>query len=128
MPKNKNMYGVACKPIHKNRDRCNDGNDPSIKSPIRLGMVTFLFFQIFVCLAILTVPTNVWAALTSMSVDAAGDSIFRGGEDRLLITFTVDDRTDDDGDPYTVTANEGLIARGTVLENETVRVFWDGDY
>ena len=44
----------------------------------------------------------------------------------LLITFTVDDRTDDDGDPYTVTANGGLIARGTVLENETVRVFWDG--
>ena len=125
------MCGVACKPIHKNRDRCNDGNDPSIKFPIRLGMVTFLFFQVFVFLVILTVPTNVWAALTSMSVDASGDTIFRGGRDRVLITFTVDDRTDDDGDPYTVTANvggtsRGLIAQGTVLPNETVRIIWDG--
>ena len=135
MPKNKNMCGVACKPIHKNRDRCNDGNDPSIKFPIRLGMVTFLFFQVFVFLVILTVPTNVWAALTSMSVDASGDTIFRGGRDRVLITFTVDDRTDDDGDPYTVTATAdeegstrggGLIAQGTVLPNETVRIIWDG--
>ena len=131
MPKNKNICGVVCKPIHKNRDRCDDGNDPSIKFPIRLGMVNFLFFQVFVFLVILAVPTNVWAALTSMSVDASGDTIFRGGGDRLLITFTVDDRTDDDGDPYTVTANvgetsRGLIAQGTVLPNETVRIIWDG--
>ena len=131
MPKNKNICGVVCKPIHKNRDRCDDGNDPSIKFPIRLGMVNFLFFQVFVFLVTLAVPTNVWAALTSMSVDASGDTIFRGGGDRVLITFTVDDRTDDDGDPYTVTANvgetsRGLIAQGTVLPNETVRILWDG--
>ena len=126
MPKNKNMYGVACKPIHNSRNRRDGGNNLSIKFPIRLGVVNFLFFQIFVCLVILTVPTNIWAAVTSISVDASGDTIFRGGSDRLLITFTVDDRTDDDGDPYTVTANEGLIAQGTVLPNETVRVLWDG--
>ena len=126
MPKNKDMYGVAGKPIHKSRNRRGDGNNPSIKFPIRLGAVSSFFFQIFVCLAILTMPTNVWAALTSMSVDASGDSIFRGGGDRLLITFTVDDRTDNDGDSYTVTANGGLITQGTVLENETVRLFWDG--
>ena len=62
-----------------------------------------------------------------MSVDASGDNIFRGGSDRLLITFTVDARTDEDGDPYTVTVNGGaFIAQGTVLPNETVRVLWDG--
>ena len=97
-----------------------------MKSPIRLGMVTFLFFQVFVCLAVLMMPTNVWAGLTSMSVDASGDLIFRGGHDRILITFTVDDRTDDDGDSYTVTANGGLIAQGTVLPEETVRIIWNG--
>ncbi|MDE0469903.1 MAG: Ig-like domain-containing protein [Candidatus Poribacteria bacterium] len=80
------------------------------------------------------ITPNVWAALTSMSVDASGDFIFRGGSDRLLITFTVDARTDEDGDPYTVTvippttigAGEALIAQGTVLPNETVRILWDG--
>ena len=126
MPKNKSICDVVCKPIHKSQNRREGRNYPFIKSPTRLGMVTFLFFQIFICLAILTMPTNVWAALTSMSVDAAGDTIFRGGGDRLLITFTVDDRTDDDGDPYTVTADGRLIAQGTVLPNETVRTVWDG--
>ena len=135
MSKNKNMYGVICKSIHKGRNRRDGGDYPSTKFPIRLGVVNFLFFQIFICLAALMITPNVWAALTSMSVDASGDFIFRGGSDRLLITFTVDDRTDEDGDPYTVTANigtgentrnVGLIAQGTVSPNETVRILWDG--
>ena len=129
------MYGVICKSIHKGRHRRDGGDYPSTKFPIRLGVVNFLFFQIFICLAALMITPNVWAALTSMSVDASGDFIFRGGGDRLLITFTVDDRTNEDGDPYTVTANigagdnirnVGLIAQGTVSPNETVRILWDG--
>ena len=134
MSKNKNMYGVICKSIHKSRHRRDGGDYPSTKFPIRSGVVNFLFFQIFICLAALMITPNVWAALTSMSVDASGDFIFRGGSDRLLITFTVDHRTDEDGDPYTVTATppltlgagEALIAQGTVLPNETVRILWDG--
>ena len=135
MSKNKNMYGVICKSIHKGRNRRDGGDYPSTKFPIRLGVVNFLFFQIFVCLAVLTITPNVWAALTSMSVDASGDEIFRGGSDRLLITFTVDHRTEEDGDRYTVTAGvttEGgtveraHIAQGTVSPNETVRILWDG--
>ena len=135
MSKNKNMYGVICKSIHKGRHRRDGGDYPSTKFPIRLGVVNFLFFQIFICLAALMITPNVWAALTSVSVDASGDKIFRGGSDRLLITFTVDHRTDEDGDPYTVTANirvgestqnVGLIAQGTVSPNETVRILWDG--
>ena len=126
MPKNKSICGVVCKPTHKGQNRRDNGNDPFIKFPIRLGVMNFLFFQIFACLAILMIPTNVWAALTSMSVDGSGDLIFRGGSDRLLITFTVDDRTDDDGDPYTVTAGGGLVAQGVVLPNETIRIIWDG--
>ncbi len=126
MSKNKNMYGVICKSIHKGQHRRDGGDYPSIKFPIRSGVVNFLFFQIFICLAVLMMSPNVWAALTSMSVDASGDNIFRGGSDRLLITFTVDDRTLEEGDSYTVTADGRLIAQGTVLENETVRIFWDG--
>ena len=127
MSKNKNMYGVICKSIHKDRNRRDGGDYPSTKFPIRLGVVNFLFFQIFICLAALMITPNVWAALTSLTVEASGDKIFRGGSDRLLIIFTVDDRTDDDGDPYTVTAeNGGLIAQGTVSPNETVRILWDG--
>ena len=126
MSKNKDMYSVVCKPIHKSRNRRDGGDYPSTKFPIRLGVVNFLFFQIFVCLAALMITPNVWAGLTSMSVDASGDSIFRGGADKLLITFTVDGRTDDDGDPYTVTAGGRLITQGTVSENETVRILWDG--
>ena len=127
MSKNKNMYGVICKSIHRSRHRRDGGGYPSTKFPIRLGVVNFLFFQIFICLAALMITPNVWAALTSMSVDASGDTIFRGGSDRLLITFTVDDRTDEDGDPYTVSVDGGaLIAQGTVSPSETVRILWDG--
>ena len=122
------MYSVICKSIHKSRHLRDGGDYLSPKFPIRLGVVNFLFFQIFICLAALMITPNVWAALTSMSVDASGDFIFRGGSDRLLITFTVDHRTDEDGDPYTVTVVKGgaLIAQGTVLPNETVRILWDG--
>ena len=121
------MYGVICKSIHKGRHRRDGGDYPSTKFPIRLGVVNFLFFQVFICLAVLMMTPNVWAALTSMSVDASGDFIFRGGSDRLLITFTVDHRTDEDGDPYTVTVDgRALIAQGTVSPNETVRILWDG--
>ena len=127
MSKNKDMYSVVCKPIHKSRNRRDGGDYPSTKFPIRLGVVNFLFFQIFICLAALTMTPNVWAALTSLTVEASGDTIFRGGSDRLLITFTVDGRTDEDGDPYIVTAEGGgLIAQGTVSPNETVRILWDG--
>ena len=137
MPKNKDMYGVACKPIHKNQKQRDSQSYPSTKFPIRSGLANFLFFQIFICLAILTMPTNVRAALTGLTVDAGGDSIFRGGLDRLLITFTVDE--DDDGDSYIVqvgtltTGNDpqfisqGVIEQGTVSEDQTIiSISWDG--
>ena len=132
------MYGVICKSIHKSRYRRDGGDYPSAKFPIRLGVVNFLFFQIFICLAVLMMTPNVWAALTGLTVDANGDSIFRGGLDRLLITFTVGE--DADGDPYVVTAegstgqgdnrqtlNIGVISQGTVSEAQTtISIIWDG--
>ena len=98
----------------------------------------FLFFQIFVSLVILTIPTTLWADLISLTVDSGGDTIFRGETDRLRIIFTVDEDTDD-GDPYivevgnnvprgdtTVFVSRGVIEQGVVSPNETVNVLWDG--
>jgi len=89
----------------------------------------FLFFLSFVCFAILTIPTTGWAELTGLTVDAGGDARFRGGADRLRITFTVDD--EDDEAPYIVRVLKndiplGTIDEGVVSANETVELFWDG--
>ena len=139
MPKIKNMCGVACKPIHKSRDQRHLGDYPTTKvRKTGLGLVNVLTFseacklklaiisQIFVCLAVLMVPADVWAGLTSLSLDANGDTIFRGKQERLSIVFTVDDNTDDDGDSYIVTANQHLIRRGTVSADQSVRISWNG--
>ena len=72
------------------------------------------------------VPADVWAGLTSLSLDANGDTIFRGKQERLSIVFTVDDNTADDGDTYTVTANQHLIRRGTVAADRSVSISWNG--
>ena len=138
MSKNKDMYGVACKPIHKSQDRRDSGSYPPTQFPIRSGLANFLFFQIFVSLVILTMPTTLWADLVSLTVDSNGDTIFRGEVDRLRIIFTVDDDTDD-RDPYIVEVGNtvprgdgtafvslGVIEQGSVSANETVNVFWDG--
>ena len=139
MSKNKDMYGVACKPIHESRNRRDSGSYPLTQFPIRSGLANFLFFQIFVSLVILTMPTPLWADLISLTVDSGGDNVFRGEVDRLLIIFTVDDS--DAEDPYIVEVGNavpqggsdpdkfvslGVIERGVVSANETVNVFWDG--
>ena len=140
MPKIKNMCGVAYKPVHKGRDQRHHENHLTTQAEkTGLGLVNFLAFSaagklklaircqvLVICLAVLMVPTDVWAGLTSLSLDANGDSVFRGKQERLNIVFTVDDSTADDGDTYTVTANQHLIRRGTVSENQSVRISWDG--
>ena len=133
MSKNKDMSSVTCNPIHKSRDRRDSGSYPPTRFPIRSGLANFLFFQIFVSLVILTIPTTGWANLTGLTVDAGGDAVFRGGIDRLRITFTVDD--EDDDDPYVIQVGEGtddpfnplgVIDQGVVSANETVEFLWDG--
>ena len=152
--KNKNMYGVTYKPIRKSRNRHKHGNDPSTKSPIRSGLVNFLAFsrtcklklavisQIFVCLALLMVPTNIWAvSIVSLSaVDTDGDdTVFNGDNQRLRITIGM---TGDDEDPieyhYTLTVDgNSIIGQGnatgddggkkhTINKNQTITHDWDG--
>ena len=89
-----------------------------------------------VCFAVLMAPADVWAGLTSLSAEAKGDSIFKGGQDRLNIVFTVDQETVAAGYSYTVTASRAtgesyLIREGTVQANARadsgrVSVNWDG--
>ncbi len=83
-------------------------------------------WQVFICLAVLIVSTDVWAGLTSLSLDAKGDSIFRGEKEPLNIVFTVDQETGADGDSYTVRADQHLIRRGTIFPNRSARIRWNG--
>ena len=110
VPKTKNMFGVTHKPIYTSRNQHKHGNDPTPKSPIRSGLVDFLAFsrtcklklavisQIFVCLAVLTIPTNVWAqeaqpdvtVVRLEAIDTDGDDeIFNGTNQKLRITVGV---------------------------------------
>ena len=131
------MYGVTCNPVHKSRDRRDSGSYPPTRFPTRSGLANFLFFQIFISLVILAMPTTLWADLISLTVDSGGDNVFRGGVDRLRIIFTVDDS--DDEDPYVVDvgnligtgdnqvfSSSGIIEQGVVSADETVNVLWDG--
>ena len=142
MSKNKYIYGAVCKsqPVPNPGAKLTE-NLPETKwraaQKQSIKKANFLFFQIFVSLVILMMPTTLWADLISLTVDSGGDTVFRGGVDRLRIIFTVDDS--DDEDPYIVEVVEmidsgdnatfnsrGVIEQGVVSANETVNVFWDG--
>ena len=141
MSKNKYIYGAVCKsqPVPNPGAELTE-NLPETKwraaQKQSIKKANFLFFQIFVSLVILTMPTTLWADLISLTVDSNGDTVFRGEVDRLLIIFTVDDS--DAEAPYIVEVgtvgpddddkfvSRGVIDRGVVSANETVNLFWDG--
>ena len=144
MSKNKYIYGAVCKsqPVPNPGAELTE-NLPETKWKAAqkqlIKKANFLFFQIFVSLVILTMPTPLWADLVSLTVDSNGDNVFRGEVDRLRIIFTVDDS--DAEDPYIVEVGEsvpqgnndpprfdsrGVIEQGVVSADETVNVFWDG--
>ena len=117
MPKNKHRYSVVCKPIHKSRNQF----------PTLFRWVSLLFIQ--VCVLLLAVPPHAFARISSLSVTSAnGDAIFRGNQDRLFISFTVDEATrQGDGYEYSITADERLIKKET-SRNQTVRTQWSGTF
>ncbi len=89
--------------------------------------VPFLIFQLFIALLVLQ-PTA-WAGLLSLSVDANGDSVFNGEEEKLSITFTTDAL--DDNERYEITVDGKEISsvpddNKIVGINETVVLKWDG--
>ncbi len=150
MPKIKNMYGVTDKPVHKSRNQHKHGNDPSTKSPSRSILVNFLAFsnacklklamisQIFVCLAVLMVSANVWAApsVTLSVLDTKDDdTVFNGSDEKLRITISLsgDPFLDDIEYDYIIKVNgyEGVkIPGGTgrITENQTINLSdWNGE-
>ena len=146
MPKIKNMYGVTYEPVHKSRNQHKHRNDPDTKSPTHSGLVNFLAFsdarklkltiisQIFVCLAVLMVSANVWAApiLTLSAVDTNGDdTVFNGSTQKLRITIGLTGTDEDPHGPYTytLTANGASITGAPehpITINQTKTHDWDG--
>ena len=127
MPKNKHIYGVACKPIHKSRNQHYHGNYLSTKLPSRSGLVKFLSFQLFICLVLLTVSGKVWAADVALSVfDTKGeDTVFNGEDEQLRINVRV---TGQAVYALTVTADGKVIHRLDILEADgTVSLDWNGE-
>ncbi len=119
MPKNKHIYSVVCKPIHKSLNQF----------PTLFRWVSLLFIQ--VCVLLLAVPPHAFAGILDLSVTSAnGDNIFRGNQDRLLISFTVDESPPPTGHAYSITAetasSKRLIKGGTVFKNQTVPFRWNG--
>ena len=139
----KNMYGVTYEPRHKHRNPHKHGNDPSTKSPIRAGLVRFLFFQIFVCLSILMVSVNAWAVpfVTLSVIDTKNDdTVFNGTEEKLRISISLsddpnpDDHTEtyrytikvDGYDGVTIPVPETTEDKGQIKEEQTITFDWDG--
>ncbi len=118
MSKIKNCFTGVC---HTKKDT---------KRSFGFGWAPFLIFQLFV--ALLVVQPTAWAGLLSLSVDANGDSVFNGEEEKLQISFeTGDDGAAGQTYEYKILANGQTIFTGPgpdieLTNNQTVRVEWDG--
>ena len=132
MPKTKNMCGVAYKPIHKSRNKHKHGNAPSTQSPVRSGLVNFLFFLISICLSVLVMSVNVWAVpnVTLSVVDSKGnDAVFNGDDEQLRITINLTALNRDPIGPYMyeLTANGRQIPGGSgeINKDESKTLDWN---
>ncbi len=95
----------------------------------------FLIFQLFI--ALLVMQPNAWAGLASLTVDANGDNVFNGDNEKLTITFTTSD-FGEDGQLYQYDIlvdhnGEKKIFSGpdegdTLSKNQTEQYEWDGTY
>ena len=137
----------SCK-VRKNELRCSGGKRVSrinksfsvvcsdkknAKLPFTFCWTHFFIFQLFVCLLILPTPAS--AGLSNLSVDANGDSVFNGDDEKLTITFTTSNygeenqeytytiKTESNGKDITI---DDSVAGTTIGKNQTVQVVWDG--
>ncbi len=112
---------------------CPDKKCP--KFPFRFRWTHLSIFQLPVVLfcVLFVIHSPAWAGISNLSVDANGDSVFNGDNEKLTITFTTSDFGDDD-QKYTYiiktesNGNEIIIAESdtTIERNQTVRLIWDG--
>ncbi len=125
MSKNKNSLSVLC----------YNKKNTHTTVPFGFRWAPFLIFQLFV--ALLVVQPNAWAGLSSLTVDANGDSVFNGEDEKLSITFTTDDigaedrsytykiSVDHNGDKDIVSSPNAGIG-DELSKNQTVQFIWDG--
>ncbi len=125
MSKNKNSLPVLC----------YNKKNTHTTVPFGFRWAPFLIFQLFV--ALLVVQPNAWAGLSSLTVDANGDSVFNGEDEKLSITFTTDDigaedrsytykiSVDHNGDKDIVSSPNAGIG-DELSKNQTVQFIWDG--
>ena len=122
MSKNKNSLSVLC----------YNKKNTHTTVPFGFRWAPFLIFQLFV--ALLVVQPNAWAGLSSLTVDANGDSVFNGEDEKLSITFTTDDIGDENRTyTYKIFVNgrttpifSGPREGDTLSGKQTVQVEWDG--
>ena len=100
--------------------------------PFGFRWAPFLIFQLFI--ALLVVQPTAWAGLSSLTVDANGDSVFNGEDEKLSITFTTDGLGDENRTyTYKIFVNgrttpifSGPREGDTLSGKQTVQVEWDG--
>ena len=114
---------------------CPDKKCP--KFPFRFRWTHLSIFQLPVVLfcVLFVIHSPAWAGLSNLSVDANGDSVFNGDNEKLTITFTTSN-FGVEGQAYTYiiktesNGNEIIIAKSdaddTIEKNQTVRLIWDG--
>jgi len=122
----KNCFSVLC----YNKKNANT----ILSSSFRCAPI--LIFHLF--LVLLVVQPFAWANLSSLSVNANGDSVFNGDQEKLQIIFTTGDSGDDENQVYEYKVyvdynGEKEIFSGTETNtgtrlsgNQTVSLEWDG--
>ena len=122
----KNCFSVLC----YNKKNANT----TLSSSFRCAPI--LIFHLF--LVLLVVQPFAWANLSSLSVNANGDSVFNGDQEKLQIIFTTGDSGDDENQVYEYKVyvdynGEKEIFSGTETNtgtrlsgNQTVNLEWDG--
>ena len=122
MSKNKNSLSVLC----------YNKKNTHTTVPFGFRWAPFLIFQLFI--ALLVVQPTAWAGLSSLTVDANGDSVFNGEDEKLSITFTTDGLGDENRTyTYKIFVNgrttpifSGPREGDTLSGKQTVQVEWDG--
>ena len=144
MPKIKNMYGGAYKPIHKNRNRHEQRNGPAVKSPIHSGLISFLAFseagklkfaiisQIVVWLTVLMVTTNVWAVpIVTLTAERTEFSPNQDGVlDTVTLYYSISEAVDESELQFFLKTGETTLPFGQPVELEKTEgghtFQWDG--
>ncbi len=97
------------------------------------------FFIFLLIVGLFVIQPNAWAGLSSLTtVDANGDAVFNGDEEKLTITF-ITDGLGDENEEYTyeirllndnrvITTGPDTESGQTLSRNQTVQYIWDGTY